>query len=168
MKKLICMLLVVGTSSLTAGIVEYGLHGGLLLPSGDAGDFYSTSFLIGGQILAHTPMFAVEGSIGYGILQAKEDINDFSASLIPILAGIRTYSGPIFYGGGAGLYIGSVSYSDPVYGDVDSSDEDFGAYGNVGMIFPLGTMDLEGSIKYHLVDFDTDKAWFSLTVGTYF
>ncbi|MBN2588086.1 MAG: hypothetical protein JXA64_02495 [Candidatus Fermentibacteraceae bacterium] len=168
MKRLICVLLIAGTSSLTAGMLEYGLHGGLLLPSGDAGDFYSTSFLIGGQILVHMPSFAVEGSIGYGILKAEEDINDFSASLIPILAGIRSYSGPIFYGGGAGLYMASVSYSDAVYGNVDSSDEDFGAYGNLGMIFPAGTIDLEGSIKYHLVDFDTDKAWVSLTVGTYF
>jgi hypothetical protein len=168
MKKLVCIMLALGVSSLTAGMVEYGLHGGLLLPSGDAGDFYGTSYLIGGQILAHMPMFAVEGSIGYGILQAENDIDDFSASLIPILAGVRTYSGPVFYGGGAGLYMASVSYNDPTFGNIDSSDEEFGAYGNLGMIFPAGTIDLEGSIKYHLIDFDTDKAWFSLTVGTYF
>jgi hypothetical protein len=113
-------------------------------------------------------MFAIEGSIGYGILQTKLDQDDFSASIIPIIAGIRTYSGPIFYGGGGGVYISSVSYTDPVAGDVDDSDSKFGIYGNVGMILPAGTMDLEGSLKYHLVDFDPDKAWLALTVGTYF
>ncbi|OPL18946.1 MAG: hypothetical protein AVO35_03175 [Candidatus Aegiribacteria sp. MLS_C] len=167
MKHFLVLLLVVSVPSLTAGMVEYGLHGGLLLPMGDAGDFYGTSFLLGGQILAHMPMFAVEGSVSYGFLQPEEDIEDFSASLIPVLAGLRTYSGPIFYGGGAGLYMASAEYTVGTT-TYEASDEEFGIYGNAGMIFPAGTMDLEGSLKYHLVDFDTDKAWVSLTVGTYF
>lgn len=167
MRRLLSLLLIAAVPSLTAGIVEYGLHGGLLLPMGDAGDFYGTSYLIGGQILAHMPMFAVEGSIGYGILQPEEDLDDFSASLIPFLAGLRTYSGPIFYGGGAGFYMASAEYTVGTT-TYEASDEEFGIYGNVGMILPAGTMDLEGSLKYHLVDFDTDRAWVSLTVGTYF
>jgi hypothetical protein len=101
------------------------------------------------------------------MLQSKEDLGDFSASIIPILAGIRTYSGPVFYGGGAGMYVASVSY-ELLGVKYDDSDSEFGAYGNLGMIFPTGSMDIEGSIKYHFVDFDTDKAWFALTVGTYF
>ncbi|MCK4807843.1 MAG: hypothetical protein KAT09_09360 [Candidatus Aegiribacteria sp.] len=149
--------------AVSAGFVEFGAHAGALFPSGDGGDAFSTSLIFGVNILAHMPVYAIEGSIGYGILQPENDSLDFSASLIPILAGIRTYSGPIFYGGGAGMYISSVSI-----GSVDTNSEDFGAYGNLGMIFPAGSMDIEGSIKYHLVDFDTDKAWFALTVGTYF
>ena len=146
-----------------AGIVEFVAHAGVLLPSGKGGDFFSTSPILGLNILAHMPIYAIEGSVSYGILKAKGDYNDFSASLIPVLAGIRTYAGPIFYGGGAGMYISSLSYAG-----YDSSESKFGAYGNLGMIIPLGSMDIEGSIKYHLVDFDTDKAWFSLTAGTYF
>ena len=167
MKRLTCLLLVLTVPAFAIGSVEYGFHGGLLLPTGDSGDFYATSYLLGANLLAHMPMFAIEGSIGYGILQTDEDYDDFSASLIPILAGIRTYSGPIFYGGGAGLYMASAEYTagGTTY---ESSDEEFGIYGNVGMIFPAGTFDLEGSIKYHLIDFDTDKAWIGLTVGTYF
>ena len=148
---------------ISAGLIEFGAHGGALFPSGNGGDTFSTSLIFGVNVLAHMPIYAVEGSIGYGILQPESDSLDFSASLIPILAGIRTYSGPIFYGGGAGMYISSVSI-----GSVDTNNEDFGIYGNLGMIFPTGSMDIEGSIKYHLVDFDTDKAWIAVTVGTYF
>jgi len=158
------LILVMALATLSfAGMVEFGAHGGLLLPSGDVGNAYSTSFMLGANLLVHMPIYAIEGSISYGILQPEEDVDDFSGSLIPILAGIRTYSGPIFYGGGAGMYMSSVSV-----GSVDTSDEEFGLYGNLGMIFPTGTMDIEGSIKYHLVDFDTDKAWLSITAGAYF
>lgn len=167
MKKLICLLMALAVPAFAVGSVEYGVHGGLLLPTGDAGDFYSTSFLFGGNILAHMPMFAIEGSVSYGILQAEGDLEGFSASLIPILAGIRTYSGFVFYGGGAGLYMASAEWTEGGT-TVDSSDENFGIYGNLGMIFPAGSMDIEGSIKYHLIDFDTDNAWIGLTVGTYF
>jgi hypothetical protein len=160
--KMISLVLILSVSAF-AGIVEFGAHAGVLLPSGNGGDFYSISPLLGLNILAHMPIYAIEGSVGYGILQAKEDHTDFSASLIPVLAGIRSYAGPIFYGGGAGMYISSVSYLG-----YDNSESEFGAYGNLGMIIPTGSMDIEASIKYHLVDFDTDKAWFSLTAGTYF
>lgn len=166
MMKTISLLLILSVSAF-AGFVEFGAHAGGLFPSGDGGDFYSTSPIFGVNILAHMPVYAIEGSISYGILQCKDDLPDFSASLIPILAGIRTYTGPIFYGGGAGMYISSFSY-ELLGVKIDDSDSDFGAYGNLGMIFPTGSMDIEGSIKYHLVDFDTDKAWFALTVGTYF
>lgn len=167
MKKLICLLMALAVPAFAVGSVEYGLHGGLLLPTGDAGDFYSTSFLLGGNILAHMPMFAIEGSISYGILQEEEELEDFSASLIPILAGIRSYSGFVFYGGGVGLYMASAEYTA---GGItyDASDEEFGLYGNLGMIFPSGSMDIEGSIKYHLIDFDTDNAWIGLTAGLNF
>jgi hypothetical protein len=166
MIKIISLLLILSVSAF-AGTVEFGAHAGVLFPSGDGGDFYSTSPIFGANILAHMPVYAIEGSISYGILQSKDDLNDFSASIIPILAGIRTYSGPVFYGGGAGMYVASVSY-ESANGKIDDSDSEFGAYGNLGMIFPTGSMDIEGSIKYHLVDFDTDKAWLALTVGTYF
>ncbi len=161
--KITAVVLLAVSMTISAGLVEFGAHGGALFPSGSGGDVYSTSLIFGVNVLAHMPIYAIEGSIGYGILQAESDSLDFSASLIPVLAGIRTYTGPIFYGGGAGMYISSVTIDS-----VDTSNEDFGAYANLGMIFPTGSMDIEGSIKYHFVDFDTDKAWISVTVGTYF
>ncbi len=161
------IVLLAASMAVSAGIVEFGAHGGALFPSGNGSDFYSTSLIFGVNILAHMPIYAIEGSVGYGILKSKNDLTDFSASLIPVLAGIRTYTGPIFYGGGAGMYVASVSY-DSILGKIDDSSSKFGAYGNLGMIFPTGSMDIEGSLKYHFVDFDTDKAWLSLTVGTYF
>lgn len=147
----------------SAGIVEFGAHAGILLPNSEISDAFSISPILGVNILAHMPIYAIEGSISYGILQPKGEVSDATCSLIPILAGLRTYSGPVFYGFGAGMYITSVSYES-----YDDSNSDFGAYGNFGMILPAGSMDLEGSFKYHLVDFDMDKAWFALTVGTYF
>jgi hypothetical protein len=161
--KITAVVLLALSLSVSAGLVEFGVHGGLLIPSGDGADFFSTSYIIGANVLAHMPIYAIEGSIGYGILQTDSSYTDFSASLIPVLVGIRTYAGPIFYGGGAGMYISSVSYAG-----YDDSESKIGAYGNLGMIFPTGSMDIEGSIKFHLVDFDFDKAWFGLTVGTYF
>jgi len=157
------LLLLILTVSAFAGFVEFGAHGGVLLPTGDNGDAFKMSPVFGLNVLAHMPIYAIEGSIGYSILQSEVEHTDFSASLIPILAGIRSYTGPVFYGGGAGMYIASVSYTG-----YDESSSDFGAYGNLGMILHLGGTDLEGSIKYHLVDFDTNKAWFGITVGTYF
>lgn len=148
---------------------EFGAHGGVLLPSGNGGDTFSTSFILGANILAHMPMFAIEGSISYSPLStdAGSEYTDYSASMIPILAGIRTYSGPIFYGGGIALDISSVSYESSGV-KYDNTDSEFGAYGNVGVILPTGSMDVEASLKYHFVDFDFDAAWLGLTAGINF
>lgn len=42
------------------------------------------------------------------------------------------------------MYITSVSYTTPT-GDIDDSESDFDAYGNLGMIFPTGSMDIEAA-----------------------
>ncbi len=162
--KITVVALLAVSMAVSAGIVEFGAHAGILLPNSENSDAFNISPIFGVNVLAHMPVYAVEGSISYGILQPKGDISDASFSLIPILAGLRTYSGPVFYGFGAGMYI--LSMSSESYDD--DSETDFGAYGNLGMILPTGSMDIEGSFKYHLVDFDMDKAWFALTVGTYF
>ena len=168
MKKLMIVLMVVSVSAF-AGLVEFGGHAGLFIPTGDNSDLYKTSPIFGVDILAHMQMFAIEGSISYSPLGIEEipGYLDHSANIIPILAGIRTYSGPIFYGGGLALHIASVSYesSGEKY---DETDSEFGGYGNVGMIFPTGGMDIEASLKYHLVDFNFDAAWLGLTAGINF
>ena len=168
MKKLMIVLLVVSVSAF-AGMVEFGGHAGLFIPVGDNTDGINTSPIFGVNILAHMPTFAIEGSISYAPISTEDTggLIDYSMSMIPILAGIRTYAGPIFYGGGLALHIMSVSFEDE-YGEYDDSESEFGAYGNVGMIFPTGGMDVEASLKYHLVDFDFDATWIGLTAAINF
>lgn len=168
MKKLMIVLLVVSVSAF-AGLVEFGGHAGVFIPVGDNTDFFKTSPIFGVNILAHMPMFAIEGSISYTPLGTEEipGYIDYSANMIPILAGIRTYAGPIFYGGGLALHVASVSFESSGV-KYDDTDSEFGAYGNVGMIFPTGGMDVEASLKYHLVDFDFDATWLGLTAGINF
>lgn len=152
----------------SAGMVEFGGHAGVMIPTSDAADAFALSPMFGLNALVHMPLFAIEGSVSYAVLQSEGDVEDFSGHLIPILAGFRTYSGPIFYGAGGGMYMNSFSYNDGTGTEHEQSAEDFGAYGTAGMIFPTGAMDIEGSIKYHLVDFDFSEAWFSITAATYF
>jgi hypothetical protein len=150
---------------LTAGMTQYGLHGGIMMPTGDAGDAYNMSFLLGGQILVHMPMYAVEGSVSYVFLQPEADIEGFSAHMIPINLGVRSYSGPLFYGAGAGLYIAGVSWDVGADSTYEDSESDFGAYGTMGTSLPLGGNELELSGKVHWVDFD--DIWIALQAGIY-
>jgi len=168
MKKLMIVLLVVSVSAF-AGLVEFGGHAGLFIPSGYKLEYYKTSPIFGVNILAHMPMFAIEGSVSYVPISTEEmiGVTEHSVSMIPILAGIRNYSGPIFYGGGLALDILSVNMVREGV-ETDETDSRVGAYGNIGMILPTGGMDVEASLKYHLMDFDFDMAWFSLTAGINF
>ncbi len=168
MKKLMIVLLVLSVSAF-AGLVEFGGHAGLFIPTGDNSDFYKVSPIFGANILAHMQMFAIEGSISYIPLSLEEIIGatDNSESIIPVLAGIRTYAGPIFYGGGLALDIHSVNMVREGV-ETDETSSRLGAYGNVGMIVPTGGMDIEASLKYHLADFDFDAAWLGLTAGINF
>lgn len=168
MKKLMIVLLVVSVSAF-AGLVEFGGHAGVFIPVGDDLDGLNTSPIFGVDILAHMPMFAIEGSVSYAPLSTEDLVGmaDYSMSMIPILAGIRTYAGPIFYGGGLALHITSIS-GEVLGVSIDDTESDFGAYGNVGMIFPTGGMDIEASLKYHLVNFDFDGAMLGLTAGISF
>lgn len=168
MKKLVIVLLAVSVSAF-AGLVEFGGHAGLFIPTGDMSDVYKTSPVFGVNILAHMPMFAIEGSISYVPISTEEVLGvlDYSVNLIPILAGVRTYAGPIFYGGGLSLDIASTSME--ILGEKESdTDSRVGAYGNVGMILPVGGTDVEASLKYHLMDFDFDSTWLGLTAGINF
>ncbi len=168
MKKLITLLLIVSLSTF-AGLVEFGGHAGVFSPVGSILDFYKTSPIFGVNILAHMPMFAIEGSVSYAPISTEEmlGVTDHSVNMIPILAGIRSYSGPIFYGGGLSLDIISINMERE--GRItDETSSRVGAYGNMGMIFPTGGMDIEASLKYHLMDFDFDGAWLGLTAGITF
>jgi hypothetical protein len=163
--RLALLVAVLSTVAVFAGYSEFGIHGGFYLPTGDAGDAYNLSPTIGGQFLMHMPVYAIEASVGYVFLQPEADIEGFSAHMIPINAGIRTYSGSLFYGGGVELDMSSVSYETPA-GDVDDSESDFGAYGTLGTIIPLGGTKLELAGKLHFIDFE--DLWLSAMAGIYF
>ncbi|MCK5065423.1 MAG: hypothetical protein KAQ97_09075 [Candidatus Fermentibacteraceae bacterium] len=168
--KFLLIVLLAASFSAFSGLVEFGGHAGVLIPTGDDLDRFNTSPVFGVDILAHLPMFAIEGSVSYAPLSndGLPGATDYSANMIPLLAGIRTYSGPIFYGGGLALHITSVSFTNYGGDKVDNTESKFGAYGNVGMILPTGGMDIEASLKYHLVDLDFDETWLGLTAGINF
>jgi hypothetical protein len=145
---------------------QLGLHAGLFLPTGDAGDAFNASPFIGGQVLFHLPLYAVEGSASYVFLSSDADtLDNYSAHMIPLLLGIRSYMTGFFYGGGAELTMSSVSWD---VGDTteESSESDFGAYGVVGTELPLGGNEIELVGRLHWVDFD--DIWLSVQAGIYF
>ncbi|PIE52430.1 hypothetical protein CSA37_06490 [Candidatus Fermentibacteria bacterium] len=162
------------------GLTEFGPQIGYWFPSGDAGDVYSGSFYFGGQVLSHMAVVAIEGSIGYVPLKLDDDYEDaleasaggdidFSGHIIPITAGVRSYSGKIYAAGGLELDIASAEIEFPDGTDADDSDSEIGGYIGAGIITPLvGTGDIDISAKLHLMDFDTDEMWIGIQGGINF
>ncbi|MBD3370552.1 hypothetical protein GF402_09345 [Candidatus Fermentibacteria bacterium] len=148
-----------------AGVTEFGIHGGAFLPTGDASDAYNISFGAGGNVLAHMATYAIEGSISYVFLSPEYDWDEFSAYMVPVLGGIRTYTGNIFYGGGLALHYVHVSWEESGE-EWDDSNSELGAYGNIGTILGTGGTDVEISGKLHWIDFD--NFWIGATGGIYF
>ncbi|NOQ21210.1 MAG: hypothetical protein GQ565_00995 [Candidatus Aegiribacteria sp.] len=165
--KFLLIVLLAASFSAFSGLFEFGGHAGIFLPAGDDLDQFKTSPIFGVDALVHMPMFAIEGSISYAPLSTDglPGVTDYSANIIPVLAGIRTYAGPLFYAGGLAYHITSVSFVDIAGVKQDETKSKFGGYANVGTVLPVGGMDIEASLKYHLVDFDFDSAWFGLTAG---
>jgi hypothetical protein len=163
MRHLLTLILVlVFSAAAMAGFTEFGAHAGIFVPTGDMSDAYEMSPMLGAQILAHFASFAIEGSASYVFLATDESLgDDASASMIPLLAGVRSYSGNLFGGGGLAVHI--ISFDD---GTTDESESYIGAWGGVGTEIPLGSMELELLAKLHWIDFD--EMGISLTAGTYF
>lgn len=160
-----CFLVLALAAAAFAGGTQYGLHAGFMLPTGDAADAYKPSPMIGGQILFHLPMYAIEGSASYVFLSPENEVENFSGSVIPILAGVRTYTSMLFFGGGAALHMFSTSWDTPS-GEVEESDSYFGAYGTVGTELPMGGSEIELNAKAQWIDFD--EIWLSIQAGIYF
>ncbi len=108
--------------------LKLGLNADLILPLGDSADKYKLSFGGSATVLFPVAVFAIEGSIGYWLIQDGRDLGDFSASLIPITAGSRLELSPEFhFDFGLGYYIKNVKI-----GDVSESDSTLGIYGGAG------------------------------------
>ncbi|MBN1435259.1 hypothetical protein JW921_10900 [Candidatus Fermentibacterales bacterium] len=162
MRYLVLLLAVSLCGLASAGLTEFGAHAGIFVPTGDLADGYNMSLMLGANFLAHMTSFAVEGSASYVFLSPEESLgDDVSAYMIPILVGIRSYTGNLFAGGGLALHVVGVEV-----GDVSDSDSEVGAYGNVGTSLPAGSFEIELSAKLHWIDFD--EMGITLTGGVYF
>lgn len=177
MKTLIIM--VVLATFAFASSNEFGVQVGYWNPTGDAGDVNAGNFYFGGQFLAHMTVVAIEASIGYSPLKEDSDVEaanealgfEFSGKLIPITAGVRSYSGSMY--GAAGLELDMVSWelknaTTPALNTDDSSSE-LGGYIGAGFVTPMGTTgDLDLSVRLHLMEFETDQMWLSIGAGLNF
>ena len=172
--------LMVALATIAFGSVnEFGVQVGYWNPNGDMGDAFAGNFYFGGQFLAHMQVVAIEASIGYSPLKLDEDVEDsydalgldFSGRLIPITAGVRSYSGAMY--GAAGLEMDMISTkvegnADPA-DDTDDSDSELGGYIGAGYVTPMGTTgDLDFSVRLHLMEFETDQMWLSFCAGLNF
>jgi len=163
--KTLALMAVLATVALAGGM-EFGPQVGYWFPTGDAGDYYGGNFYIGAQFLSHMPVIAFEASIGYSPLKTDPEIEGFSGKLIPITAGIRSYSGTLYAAGG--LELDMVSTEIEVGGvTTDDSDSEFGGYIGAGLITPIvGTGDVDISARLHFVDFD--DMWVGIQGGINF
>ena len=166
MKTLVIMA-VLATVALAGGM-EFGPQVGYWFPTGDAADAYAGNFYIGAQFISHMPVIAFEASIGYHPLKWDQEVEgyEFSGKLIPITAGIRSYSGTLYAAGG--LELDMVSTEVTVGGvSTDDSDSEFGGYIGAGLITPIvGTGDVDISARLHFVDFD--DMWVGIQGGINF
>lgn len=145
------LVLVLALAAVSFGYISHGPQVRVWLPTGDMGDAYNTSFGIHYQLLYHMPVVALEGSIGYVFLSPEADNVD--AHIIPITAGLRSYSGPLY--AAAGLELDNWSSTVEVAGvEADSTKSDLGAFFGAGMVNRMGFGKLDLSVRAHWMDFD--------------
>lgn len=75
---------------------ELGAHAGYLPAAEYIAEIYCSSPAMGVDILVHRPEFSIGGSLTIVFPQHDTEIEIFSASMIPILAGVRYKADPIF------------------------------------------------------------------------
>ncbi len=157
------LVLVLALATVSFGYISHGPQVGIWLPTGDMADAYGTSFGVQYQLLYHMPVIAIEGSVGYVFLSS--DFDNVDAHLIPITAGIRSYSGSLYAAGGLEYDNTSVTVET---GGVEVSDSEgkIGAYFGAGMVNRMGFGKLDLSARAHWMDFD--EFMISITGGINF
>ncbi|MFO7625979.1 MAG: hypothetical protein R6V62_01815 [Candidatus Fermentibacteraceae bacterium] len=157
------LVLVLALATVSFGYISHGPQVGIWLPTGDMADAYGTSFGVLYQLLYHMPVVAIEGSVGYVFLSS--DFENVDAHLIPIAAGIRSYSGSLYAAGG--LEYDNISSSVTVGGiETTESNGEIGAYIGGGLVNRMGFGKLDVSARAHWMDFD--DFMISLTGGINF
>ena len=165
--KTLVLMAVLATVAMAGGM-EFGPQIGYWFPTGDEADVYSGNFYFGGQFLSHMAVIAFEAGIGYIPLKWDTEVEgtDYSGRIIPITAGIRSYSGTLYAAGGLELDMFSTSI-EAAGVTADSSYSDFGGYIGAGIITPIvGTGDVDISARLHFVDFD--DMWVGIQGGINF
>lgn len=186
MKKLSIILLILAFVSTVTFAQDkkmgVSVQGALVLPMGDFGDVAEMGFGGTGTFLYNlNKNLSITGTVGYISFSGKDDIglDDYSFSMIPILAGVRYYFTPDkfkpYVSGQLGIYSTSVSYTMPSYtiggvtfggGEVDASDSEFGFAFGGGFLMPLGTsMNLDVNAAYNIV---SDADFLGINVGVNF
>jgi hypothetical protein len=171
MKKLFFVLfvMVIATSAFAEkGEMYLGPELGIALPTGDAGDYYTISPVIGARFLyGLNNQMALEGNIDYMILQPKEDWSGFSASNIAISAALRySTNDKVYFGGGLSINMISSSYDDPHWGNIEiASDSQLGIFGLAGIRFEKGSFDIDPQLRLSLTD---GNLWITAGVGLNF
>lgn len=181
MLTIVCALLVTAST-------EFGIEGGVLIPTGDESDAYNISPMLGLGILFHIPStygrseeenlwtnrgysdqeykYSIEFRTGFAFINLElndyeeEFGGEFSRHMVPVMLGMRSYVDNLFFGGGLAYHF---SYWSNNYDD--DSEGNLGMYGTFGTSIPTRSSRIELSGQLHFIDF-TDL-WLGLTAGAY-
>ncbi|MBD3370364.1 hypothetical protein GF402_08385 [Candidatus Fermentibacteria bacterium] len=162
--------------SAAATPVKFGPHAGIYVPMGDYGEMYSLSPEFGGHALISLGAVWIEASVSYVPLSKNDDyvgyelFDDYRASIIPVLLGVRKSFGVVDFGAGGVLNSFSESAEYGTGGSIDNTDSGGGFYGVLAAGLPAGTVEVEVALRLETVNFaflGTEPA-LSFTVGANF
>ena len=164
--KLLMILMVLLSVAFGSDDLEFGVFTGAFIPAATyIRDTYSTSVILGVDLLFPISKYTLEASISTVLLRDHTDIENFSASMLPLRMGIRQHIGPIFMGGGMGMYLVTERYDDPKLGEYDETSDLWSSYFLLGAPLSISATDAEICISFHMVDQLLAKSWVGLTAG---
>lgn len=149
--------------------MKAGLGAGFYLPTGDAGDAFDPSPGLHGTFLYNLQEgMDIEAGLGYWMLQDANDYEGFSASYMPITAGVRYFMSPsLHFDGGAGMYVWSMEWDVDLgeWGSTtwDDSGSDLGIYLGAGYLLN-DSIDINARMHYP----DFEDFYIGLSVGYLF
>jgi hypothetical protein len=135
-----------------AQMVRAGIGAGGYLPTGDAADVYNFTPGVHAAVVwrwgGEEGPVGLEAQAGYWSLQDGLDLENYSASIIPLTLGVRYFLLPDFHlDGGAGIYRYAFKYKEKLV-NVDGTNNNLGLYAGGG--FQSGPFDLK--LRVHLPD----------------
>ncbi len=153
------------------GGFQFGLSGGVSLPTGDTSDAYGDGYH-GGIVLNYElpalPLgLRVDGDYRnfsdktFGAYSRSAEIFDGNANLV---LGIRIIAVKVYALGGGGLYNVKLK-AENAAGSVSASDTQFGWNAGAGVALVLGKVSIFGEGRYHEVSMDAGKFKFVAVSG---
>ena len=131
----------------------------LVLPMGDFGDAFKTSFgfNVGGKYMLNDKM-AVGANIGYVMLQPETKISGVTYSMMPIVGSFTYYLGGEGFKPYAGIDLGYYIIKASG-GGISISTSDFGFAPTVGFEYGFSDkLSLDVNAKYHYIMSDPDAS----------